>query len=98
MVVEASLVQSITPIIPLALFSYGVRAVKLSRLGFMQYYSPSLNLLIGVFVFREPFTPAHLAGFGLIWTAILIVLSGSLAAPEGGRPPKRIPAQRENQG
>ncbi len=60
--------------IPLALFSYGVRRVNLSRLGFIQYYSPSLSLLVAVFAFGEPFTKNHMISFSLIWSAIAIVL------------------------
>jgi chloramphenicol-sensitive protein RarD len=60
--------------VPLLLFSTAVRWIDFSNLGFIQYYAPSLSLLIGVFVFREPFTPVYLVSFSLIWTAILIVV------------------------
>lgn len=60
--------------IPLLLFSIGVRWIDFSNLGFLQYYAPSLSLLIGVLVFHEPFTPVYFVSFGFIWTAILIVL------------------------
>ena len=60
--------------IPLLLFSTGVRWIDFSNLGFLQYYAPSLSLLIGIFVFRERFTPVYFLSFSCIWTAILIVL------------------------
>lgn len=60
--------------LPLVLFSYGVRQINLSRLGFIQYYAPTLSLLIGVFIFREPFSRTHLISFIFIWTAITIVI------------------------
>lgn len=60
--------------IPLLLFSVGVRWIDFSNLGFLQYYAPSLSLLIGVFIFQEQFTPVYLVSFSCIWTAILIVL------------------------
>lgn len=60
--------------VPLVLFSYGVRLVNLSKIGFIQYYAPSLSLLIGVFIFKESFTKVHFISFSFIWTAILIVL------------------------
>jgi len=60
--------------LPLLLFSYGVRKIDLSNLGFIQYYAPSISLVIGIFVFKEKFTVIHLISFGLIWLAILVVM------------------------
>jgi chloramphenicol-sensitive protein RarD len=56
--------------IPLALFSYGARRVPLTTLGILQYISPTLQFIIGVFLFGEAFTPARLVGFSLIWLAL----------------------------
>ncbi len=70
---------------PLALFSYGVRRIDLSKLGFIQYYAPSLNLLIGVFAFGEPFSRAHLRGFPFIWAAVLAMLAGGPVSARLGR-------------
>lgn len=60
--------------IPLVLFSAGVRWIDFSNLGFLQYYAPSLSLLIGVFIFHERFTLIYFLSFSCIWTAILIVV------------------------
>lgn len=60
--------------IPLLLFSTGVRWIDFSNLGFLQYYAPSLSLLIGIFIFRERFTPVYFLSFSCIWTAVLIVV------------------------
>jgi len=60
--------------IPLLLFSIGVRWIDFSNLGFLQYYAPSLSLLIGIFIFRERFTPVYFLSFSCIWTAVLIVV------------------------
>ncbi|MDW7672813.1 MAG: EamA family transporter RarD [Bacillota bacterium] len=60
--------------IPLLLFAYGVPRLQLSNLGFIQYYAPTINLLIAIFIFDETFTHTHLVSFGLIWTAIAIVV------------------------
>jgi len=59
--------------VPLVLFAVGARALPLSTLGFLQYLSPSLQFLLAVFVFREPFTSAHAAAFAFIWTALAIL-------------------------
>jgi len=58
--------------IPLLLFAAGARRVPLATMGVMQYLSPTLQFLLGVFWFHEHIDPARLAGFGFIWAALLI--------------------------
>lgn len=58
--------------VPLMLFAYGVRRVRLATIGLLQYLGPSLQLLIGVALFDEPFSAVQAVGFGLIWTALLL--------------------------
>lgn len=60
--------------IPLMLYSYGVQRVNLSKLGFIQYYGPTLSLFLGVFLFKESFTKIHFISFSFIWVAIIIVI------------------------
>jgi chloramphenicol-sensitive protein RarD len=64
--------------LPLVLFSYGVKKINLSKLGFIQYYAPSLNLVIGVLILGETFSELHLISFLHIWISILIVIFFSL--------------------
>jgi len=56
--------------LPLALFAHGARRLPLSTLGLIQYLAPSLQFLIAVFLYREPFTAAHAATFACIWLAL----------------------------
>ncbi len=58
----------------LLLFSYGVKGIDFTNLGFIQYLAPTISLAIGVFVFNEPFTQAHLYSFPFLWMAVLIVV------------------------
>jgi len=58
--------------IPLLLFGYSARRIPLSMLGFIQYIAPTLQFMLGVFVYAEPFPPARLVGFSIIWLALLI--------------------------
>jgi chloramphenicol-sensitive protein RarD len=58
---------------PLVLFALGARALPLSTVGLLQYLSPSIQFLLAVLVFREPFTPAHAATFACIWAALAIL-------------------------
>jgi len=58
--------------LPLLWFAQATRRIPLSTLGFIQYFTPTCTLLLGVFLYKEPFTHAHLLSFGFIWSAILI--------------------------
>lgn len=64
--------------VPLLLFAYGARRIPLSLIGILQYIGPTLQLLTGVFIYREPFTPIQQAGFGLIWSALAIYAADSI--------------------
>ena len=58
--------------IPLLLFAAALARLPLSSLGFMQYVSPSMQFLLAVLVFGEPFSRAQAGAFGLIWLALVL--------------------------
>ncbi|MBQ9473212.1 MAG: EamA family transporter RarD [Bacteroidales bacterium] len=58
--------------VPLLLFGKAANNISLSTLGFLQYISPTGQFLIGVLLFHEDFTPAHIVCFTLIWTGLII--------------------------
>jgi chloramphenicol-sensitive protein RarD len=58
--------------LPLLWFTHAVRRLTLTTLGFLQYLSPSIQFLLAVAVYGEPFTPAHQQCFGLIWAGLLV--------------------------
>ncbi len=58
--------------IPLWLFAAAARRIPLSTIGILQYIAPTLQFLLGVLVYREPFSKAQLVGFGLVWAALFI--------------------------
>ena len=58
--------------IPLLLFASAARRIPLSLLGILQYLAPTMQFLLGVWLFQEPFTAARLAGFALIWLALAL--------------------------
>jgi len=62
------------PVTALPLFWFGIAATRipLSTLGFIQYLSPTIQLLIGIFIFSEPFDAAYLVSFSLVWTGLAI--------------------------
>ncbi|WP_028784231.1 EamA family transporter RarD [Thalassobacillus devorans] len=58
--------------IPLLLFAGGAKRIPLSMVGFLQYIAPTIMLVIGVFLYNEPFTKVHLISFLFIWSGLLI--------------------------
>ena len=59
--------------IPLLLFGAAAKRVPLSYIGFMQYLTPTLQFLLGLFVFQEPMPAARWLGFALVWVALSIL-------------------------
>lgn len=59
--------------VPLVLFAKAANSIPLSTLGFIQYVSPTIALLLGVFAFGEAFTFAHAVCFGCIWAGLALV-------------------------
>lgn len=58
--------------VPLLWFSKCAKRLDLSTLGFLQFLSPSISLVLGVLVYGEEFTKTHLISFSLIWIGLLI--------------------------
>ena len=58
--------------VPLLLFASGARQIPLSILGLLQYLAPTIQFLLGVWLFKEAFTADRLVGFVLIWTALVL--------------------------
>ena len=66
--------------IPLLLFAAGARRVPLSTMGFLQYITPSILALMGVFLYGEPFAGPRAVGFVFIWVALLLYTAEGLWA------------------
>jgi len=58
--------------LPLLFFSAAARKITLINLGFLQYIAPSLQFLLGVFVYHEIVSRTRLTGFIIVWIALLI--------------------------
>ncbi|HEY9639655.1 MAG TPA: EamA family transporter RarD, partial [Coleofasciculaceae cyanobacterium] len=65
---------------PLLWFNNAAKRLRLSTLGFFQYIAPTLQLVLGVFLYHEPFSATHAITFGLIWSALAIYSGTSLVA------------------
>lgn len=64
--------------IPLLLFAAGARRLPLSVLGLLQYITPTIQLLLGIWVFHEIFSPQRMAGFIIIWSALALYAAEGL--------------------
>jgi chloramphenicol-sensitive protein RarD len=58
--------------VPLLLFAFGAKLLRLSTIGIMQYIAPTMVFLIAVMIFNEPFGGVQAFAFGLIWVALAI--------------------------
>ena len=58
--------------IPLLMFASAARQIPLTMVGVLQYIAPTLQFLIGVFVYHEQFGQSRLIGFSLVWLALII--------------------------
>jgi len=66
--------------VPLLFFGAAARRLRLSTMGFLQYLSPTLQFLLAVLAFGEPFSSAQVLSFACIWAAVLIYAVDSLIA------------------
>jgi chloramphenicol-sensitive protein RarD len=70
-------------IVPLLMFSSAAKRIPLAMIGVLYYINPTIQFLLGTFVYKEPFDHHRLIGFGIVWLAlILFVLEGLLRRPK----------------
>jgi chloramphenicol-sensitive protein RarD len=65
--------------LPLLWFAGGVRRLRLSTVGLLQYFNPTMQFAIAVFAFGEPFGASHGIAFGCIWASLAIYTADALA-------------------
>lgn len=58
--------------IPLLMFASAAKQIPLNMIGVLQYLAPTIQFLIGVFVYKEVFDTTRLIGFSLVWLALVI--------------------------
>ena len=64
--------------LPLLFFGAAARRLPLATVGLVQYLSPTLQFVLGVWVFHEPMQPARLLGFALIWAGLALYSADAL--------------------
>jgi chloramphenicol-sensitive protein RarD len=82
--------SGIVTAVPLIWFGYAARHLRLITIGFLQYLSPSISFVLGLFVYHETFTRQHFITFLLIWIALVLV---SAEAVLRWRATKRVAAE-----
>jgi chloramphenicol-sensitive protein RarD len=73
---------------PLLCFTAAARRLAYSTVGMLQFIAPTLQFLLAVAVYNEPFTTAHAIAFGCIWTALILYVSSMIRD-------RRLQAQQE---
>lgn len=66
--------------VPLLLFAFGARRVRLSTMGLLQYLAPTVQFALGLWVYHEPFSRERLLGFAFIWTGLALYTADNLWA------------------
>jgi chloramphenicol-sensitive protein RarD len=66
------LLAGVATALPLLLFAEGAKRLPLSVMGFFQYISPTLTLILGLVLYHESFTTMDLISFAFIWSALLL--------------------------
>ena len=64
--------------LPLLCFGAAATRIPLSMVGMLQYLTPTLQFLIGVFLYGEPMTSARWVGFVLVWLALAVFTFATL--------------------
>jgi chloramphenicol-sensitive protein RarD len=60
--------------VPLLMFASAARSIPLWVVGLLQYIAPTLQFLLGVFFYKEPFSHNQLIGFSIVWMALIIFI------------------------
>jgi chloramphenicol-sensitive protein RarD len=64
--------SGIVTTIPLLMFASAAKQIPLTMVGLLQYIAPTMQFLLGVFLYKEPFSHSQLIGFGIVWIALII--------------------------
>ena len=58
--------------VPLLMFASAVQRIPLSMVGVLQYITPTMQFLLGVFMYKEPFNLSLFIGFSIVWVALIL--------------------------
>lgn len=72
------LMAGVASAVPMGLFSFAARNLPLLTLGLTEYISPSISLILGIFLFKEPFDIIQFSAFAIIWIGLIFFTYGEL--------------------
>lgn len=72
--------------IPLLMFASAAQRIPLSMVGVLQYITPTMQFILGILVYHEPFNQSHLIGFCIVWLALIIFWVEGFLASRRSRP------------
>jgi chloramphenicol-sensitive protein RarD len=75
--------------VPLTLFAYAARRIRLSTLGLLQYLAPSVQLILGIWLYQEPFDRSRVLSFTFIWAALALYSFDNLIQQRTENPPAK---------
>jgi chloramphenicol-sensitive protein RarD len=78
--------------VPLLLFAAAAQRIPLSTMGVLQYVTPTMQFLLGILLYREPFNQSHLIGFCIVWLALILYWGEGFLASRR-RSPSLLPAR-----
>ncbi|HWS38894.1 MAG TPA: EamA family transporter RarD [Actinoplanes sp.] len=81
--------SGIATAVPLLLFAGAANRIPMVGLGILQYVAPILQLAVGVLLYHEPMPPVRLAGFGLVWLALIVFTVDGIRAARRSRASNR---------
>ncbi|MBQ2747719.1 MAG: EamA family transporter RarD [Firmicutes bacterium] len=64
--------------LPLGFFAFATSRLDLITLGLMQYISPTISLILGIFLFREPFDIVQFGAVAIIWVGLVFFTLGDI--------------------
>ena len=70
--------------IPLMLFAKGIKETSIVTSGILMYINPTLQLLVGVFIYNEAFTQTNAITFAFVWAAVVLFVFDSLRKHKKG--------------
>jgi chloramphenicol-sensitive protein RarD len=77
--------------IPLLLFASAAKEIPLTMIGVLQYLAPTIQFLIGVFIYKEAFDTTRLIGFSIVWLALIIFWVENFVAQRKITQPEVVP-------
>ena len=80
-----TMLSGVVTAVPLLLYGTAVKLIPFSTVGFFQYISPTISLMIVVLLYNEPFTTEDFMVFMFIWAGLAVYMGSSLIGLWNGR-------------